>query len=418
MGEGKQTVASDRLGKVQAFLKAYGDFQVERFERERDNAPRHNLITLLDLQRYEVWLHSPFLADLLDPYGTHGQGSLFLKKFLSLLGEKEEDRENERDRPTFKEIARNLAELPGSWDWQVRREVGKIDISILSRKHGVAIFIENKIDALDQDKQLENYGKRLGGFEARGYRTRALVYLSKMENNKPTSGQPDIRLTYRDDIRPWIKSCCITAPRLRENLCQYLEAIDQLVEPNMQDDKLVDFLSKEENVEAAFAIGATLPAIRAHLQEAFWGAVREGFNGLSQQLKVEPDMKNGPAGEGSGIYCGFGENRPRLMVSVWVSSGILHAGVHGDFEKGRSLSDNEWKLFEKIPMIKKSFSRQDETGWCEKYDAISSDEFLTEVAIDKKAAAARITGALFNLLENGELLELHKDICKLGVRET
>src|SRR6266404_225587 len=45
--------------------------------KRRECAPHHNLIQFLGYERKEVGFHSPFLCDLLDPNGTHDQGTLF-----------------------------------------------------------------------------------------------------------------------------------------------------------------------------------------------------------------------------------------------------------------------------------------------------------------------------------------------------
>lgn len=61
-------------------------------EKERDKA-RHesgddyNVFSVLNLQRKEVTLHSAFIADLLDPKGSHCCGPAFLEAFLKVLGD-------------------------------------------------------------------------------------------------------------------------------------------------------------------------------------------------------------------------------------------------------------------------------------------------------------------------------------------
>ena len=50
-------------------------------ESEPSTSPRFSFFEVLGLQRAEEF-HSKFLASLLDPTGTHAQGSLFLERFL------------------------------------------------------------------------------------------------------------------------------------------------------------------------------------------------------------------------------------------------------------------------------------------------------------------------------------------------
>lgn len=79
---------------TRAFEKLRRDWATLRqwqLERERSDAPRHNLIRFLELQRAEIGFHSPFLRDLLDPWGSHGQSPLFLRSFLEMVGKKADD---------------------------------------------------------------------------------------------------------------------------------------------------------------------------------------------------------------------------------------------------------------------------------------------------------------------------------------
>ena len=81
--------------------------------------------------------HSGILADLLNPWGTHGHETLFLQAFL------------------------NLIKIPGiceSEDWEVTPEIGRIDILLKRRRPHSVIVMENKSNnARDQEHQLYRY---------------------------------------------------------------------------------------------------------------------------------------------------------------------------------------------------------------------------------------------------------------------
>src|SRR4051794_4091616 len=51
-------------------------------EAERCVASDYNLFSILKLNFSEVRLHTPILANLLDPAGSHAQGLLFYKDFV------------------------------------------------------------------------------------------------------------------------------------------------------------------------------------------------------------------------------------------------------------------------------------------------------------------------------------------------
>jgi hypothetical protein len=177
---------------TQAFEKLRRDWATlrqRRFERERTDAPRHNLIRFLSLHRAEIGFHSPFLCDLLDPWGSHGQGSLFLRSFLEMIGKKAHDYGADWNYQLVDTDSVNEG------DWIVLGESGKIDISVRNRTQRVLIFIENKIDAREQVEQLTRYRERLEG-ERYSYDHRLLAFLS------PRSYEPSTVDRGNDATRP------------------------------------------------------------------------------------------------------------------------------------------------------------------------------------------------------------------------
>jgi hypothetical protein len=55
-------------------------------ERSSAHSDRFNIFQVLNITTDEVRLHSKFLAELLDPNGTHEKGGIFLNRFLELTG--------------------------------------------------------------------------------------------------------------------------------------------------------------------------------------------------------------------------------------------------------------------------------------------------------------------------------------------
>ncbi len=80
--------------------------------------------------------HSFLIADLLNPQANHGQGNLFLKIFLDLIG----------------------IEKPDLGFWVVTAEKGRIDILLKRKEPHSVVIIENKSNfAIDQENQLYRY---------------------------------------------------------------------------------------------------------------------------------------------------------------------------------------------------------------------------------------------------------------------
>ncbi len=116
--------------------------QAYEIKKRYDEITKHsgenfNIFSVLGVGEKEL-SHSKIIAELLNPKGAHGQGDIFLKLFLESI-----------------EITDfNIVNA------KVRTEVsyynGRLDIIIENGKQQT-IFIENKIWATDQPKQLSRY---------------------------------------------------------------------------------------------------------------------------------------------------------------------------------------------------------------------------------------------------------------------
>src|SRR6266702_430400 len=116
---------------------------LERFVVENDDLlqleshiGRFNIFDALSITRVEI-RHSNFLAFLLDPAESHGQGQLFLKAILMDLLKKAPP----EGRP-LSPIDLDGADLRGV---EVRREWKNIDLLIICQEPRFIFVIENKI---------------------------------------------------------------------------------------------------------------------------------------------------------------------------------------------------------------------------------------------------------------------------------
>lgn len=113
--------------KIQQFrdlMNKYQEFYQKYYEKNRVLAPNFNPLHLLNLE-FEELTHSKILAWLFDPYGTHNQGDLFFRHFISYFGfNVEYDR----------------------WNYKVRREYSGSEsiIDILVYGKDFIFYIENK----------------------------------------------------------------------------------------------------------------------------------------------------------------------------------------------------------------------------------------------------------------------------------
>ncbi len=209
----------------------------------------------------EVHLHSMFLANLLNPKGSHGQRGKFLEAFLKML---------QKSFPAISahnlelNITNASVEVEKYIGRQTDSEGGRIDIYLTDGKH--SIIIENKIYAGDQHHQMLrywNYGMSQKGDDTE--KSFVLIYLtldgcspSKDSLGEDLKENDIVCLSYKNDIRGWLDRFVELAsrtPLVRETINQYISTIDILTNNVMEDNKdLFDILSKKENLDAIYDI--------------------------------------------------------------------------------------------------------------------------------------------------------------------
>jgi hypothetical protein len=109
---------------------------------------KFNIFDALGIARAEI-RHSNFLAFMLDPSESHGQGELFLKAILMDLLKKAPA----KSRP-LSPIDLDGADLRGV---EVKREWAHIDLLITCQQPSLVIVVENKVDSREHSNQLVRY---------------------------------------------------------------------------------------------------------------------------------------------------------------------------------------------------------------------------------------------------------------------
>ena len=245
------------LNQVRIVSQKIKEQRKEKFERGEN----YNIFNDLGFMSDEVHLHSMFLANLLNPKGSHGQRGKFLETFLKML---------QKSFPAISadslelDITNASVEVEKYIGRQTDSEGGRIDIYLSDGKH--SIIIENKIYAGDQYHQMLrywNYGLLRKGDDTE--KSFALIYLtldgtppSKESLGEDLKDNDIVCLSYKSDIRGWLDRCVELAsrtPLVRETINQYISTIDILTNNVMEDNKeLLDILGREENLDAVFDI--------------------------------------------------------------------------------------------------------------------------------------------------------------------
>lgn len=245
------------LNQVRIVSRKIKEQRKEKFERGEN----YNIFNDLGFMSDEVHLHSMFLANLLNPKGSHGQRGKFLEAFLKML---------HKSFPAISadnlelDTANASVEVEKYIGRQTDSEGGRIDIYLTDGKH--SIIIENKIYASDQHHQMLrywNYEMSQKGDDTE--KSFVLIYLtldgcspSKESLGEDLKENDIVCLSYKSDIRGWLDRCVELAsrtPLVRETINQYISTIDILTNNVMEDNKdLLDILCKEENLDAVFDI--------------------------------------------------------------------------------------------------------------------------------------------------------------------
>ncbi|MBF0553324.1 MAG: PD-(D/E)XK nuclease family protein [Nitrospirae bacterium] len=210
--------------KIQAYRK-------EETKHLREYAPEWNVFKVLGVENREIEFHTPFLYGLLNPYGTHGQGRLFLDSFLIKAGEKV--------------VGFSMDDVSNP-NWYVERETEQIDLRICNDWLKKGFYIENKVQTAARIGQMskyvklwqdryENFGKDGGVFylTIRGDEPSDVGFDSDGQFTRSEIEQKigKIRLlSYKRDIKNWLEGIVdrVKPQKLKQSIIQYIEIINDL----------------------------------------------------------------------------------------------------------------------------------------------------------------------------------------------
>lgn len=236
----------DLLKQIKSIVDQDRIMKEERSKRGEN----FNVFSVLSLSRNETRLHSAFIAELLNPNGSHGLHNAFLENFIcNIIPEFEFDTLH---------AAVKVEVYIGPINEDSTRG-GRIDILVTDNKNH-AIIIENKIDASEQEGQLyryNNYAKDMGFSDYR------LLYLTL--DGKDSETIPDIdkanyvSISYQREILNWLDSCVGIAacyPLIRETIRQYIINLKEIM--NIMgvenENKLIELITSKEYAESTLAI--------------------------------------------------------------------------------------------------------------------------------------------------------------------
>ena len=207
-------------------------------------------------------IHSKFLAELLNPHGSHGLGPAFLKAFYEQIGLKDFHSEgcSVRTEVICKEKGKKKTQEKEN---EGQESNGRTDIVIKNSKE--LIVIENKIYAKDGRHQLQKYEKWINKKHPEDS-GKALLYLTLDGHEASNPGNTSYkRISYKDDILRWLEKCIYIAEGnnafTKAILVQYQELIKKLtgehMNPSMKDAVTSATTANAQNYLAAAYIAQT-----------------------------------------------------------------------------------------------------------------------------------------------------------------
>lgn len=280
MSETKQPL---EIESIQQLMTRINEISNKYEEISKVSGDNFNVFRVIELTSDEVRLHSKFLAELLNPKGSHGQGSKFLDLFIQQFDIKNVD--SETSKVDVEKYIGNKTDTEG----------GRIDIFIEDNNQN-AIIIENKIYASDQENQLVRYSN---------YTTNSkIIFYLNLDGSDPSEHSchgleldKDFKvISYKDDILTWLENCkkeSVSLPLLREGITHYMNLIKHLTGQSnntTMDKEIIDLLATPQNIEMAIKIAKTTEKAKRKIQWDFWKHLREEFE--SQKITLLEESKS------------------------------------------------------------------------------------------------------------------------------
>lgn len=232
-----------------------------------------NIFSVLKLETKEDKTHSAFLAELLNPNGSHKLGDVFLKLFLEVIDPFDEEKENTQ--PLKETFITNGAAVTTEFyisEVDLKKETGgRIDI-YLKDKNDKIISIENKIYAPDQPKQVKRYYNHKTEKNTVFYLTLNGKDPSKNSRQNLISDEHFYNLSYKEHIVKWLELCLREVPNfssLREAINQYILLIKKLTKTMNKDHQEELLKIMMTDIEAASYVANNYETAVQELKENF-----------------------------------------------------------------------------------------------------------------------------------------------------
>ncbi len=333
-------------------------------QKEKSSAlsERFNIFQVLNITTDEVRLHSKFLAELLDPKGSHEKGSIFLNRFLELTG----------STGLFNPDLVNV-----TVEYQIGPVTlttgGRIDILIQDSNEN-SIIIENKIYAGDQENQLLRYFNFAKTLEKRGAQFK-LLYLTLFEKNasdyslgEDLKHEDYHKISYQETIINWLEDCSLmvdNTPKLAVAITHYLQLIKQLTHQDISMETKEEIISviidNSQNFSSAENVALNLLSAKKVLLKNVGVSLVEKLNESPQVKDVIISEDFGSQYQGIEIYIENAKdalNRPaHIRLSFLSNASSCYFEIHPGLQNGKAVQKNKEKWKQYVDTLNEHFGR-------------------------------------------------------------
>ena len=260
-----------------------------------------NLFSVLDIETKENKTHSAFLAELLNPKGSHKKGAIFLNHFLTEISHQNnlKLRKSNANFLTTEKTSVKIEKFIG--DVKLYEDItekhkssgGRIDIYLKDTTNNI-ISLENKIHAKDQKAQIQRYYNHK--------KSKNIVYYLTLMGEEPhnnsklnlESNKDFFNISYKTDIVKWLELCLKEVPNftsLREAINQYILLIKKLtntLDMEAQEelfDTMADYLNESKIIADNY--NALVDSIRDKFRNDLKKALEEKFKEIKYTSKYQ-----------------------------------------------------------------------------------------------------------------------------------
>jgi len=315
-----------------------------------------NVFSILKMESRETVSHTPFLAELLNPTGTHLMGNIFLKLFLSIDKIKSLEKTGSLNAENIK-VHENKFIGPCIND-DGNESGGFLDIYLVDNNNR-SITIENKIDEkTEQHKQVVRYVNYNKANNIVFYLTPSGKPPSEKSKGTLECGKDFYLLSYQTDIIDWLKLCLKETGDniiLRQTIRQYIILLQKITH-TMDNKEAIELNNLMLNhFEEASFIAANFEKAKTSITEEIRQQVGKilgeklgtEFNikfGLNTSNRDSPIWIKYNSHNDSELFFGVESFSPYKQEEMYV--GIFSFdGKHTEYKKEDFSKENFWPIY-------------------------------------------------------------------------